>query len=237
MPDIRLPASGEWISIRWQEPFDDNSVVSRLVPVDDILALTWTVHGAMASWHNSLQIAEVPYVGGGVEIYVGWTLEGLLLLTSSSEHYDFPSLEVGRLTPLATMPSSSADVVIQEADAGNYEITTPSFFASEANSPRIKIPDERWLLVQMDFRSGTITDSLHIIDGEQLRSLEPSDYGEPPTDSISIAEIVGITITGQVAVTHVSIGRTKDNYLLVTTNSALRDPFPIRLYRLAEVIE
>ena len=134
---------------------------------------------------------------------------------------------------------SAADIAIQPVDAGNYEITTGGFFASEANSPKIKIPDERWLLVQLEFRTGTITDSLHIIDGERLRSLPPASYGDflDGTNALPVTEITGITITGTVSVTTTYLGRTKDNYLLVTTDHPLKDPRPIRLFKLAEVIE
>ncbi len=143
MPDIRLPASGEWLSIRWREPYTENSVVSRLVPVDDILALTPTHYGSSATLSRgsgyALEIAQAQYSGDPVAVYVGWTHDGLLLLTSSDRGYNLTDLEVGRLSATPTVAPSSADLAIQAVDAGNYEVTSPGFFASEANSPKIKI--------------------------------------------------------------------------------------------------
>ena len=193
MPDIRLPPVGDWLSIRWREPFEPYSAVSILVPVHEITALTPTFHRAPVRTTHSgaLQIAGLNFAGETVRVYAGLTREGLLLLTSSHPLYDLIDLEVGRLTKAPQVAGSPANVTIQPADAGNYEITTNGFFASEANSPKIRIPEEpvrsscragppdaagsrSWLLLQLDFNTGTVTDGLHIIDGQQLRTLPPA---------------------------------------------------------------
>ena len=239
MPDIRLPPPGDWLLIRWKQ-FDGETVSARLVPAQDIFALSPSSHrGHSSILDKSLEIAEVQTFGGVVRVYAGWTYEGLLLLTSSSKHYDLIDLEVSRLTMATQVATSAADIAIQPAGEGNYEITYGGTFASEANSPKIKIPEERWLLIQLDFRTGTITDSLHIIDGERLRSLPPASYGDvlDGTNALLVTEITGVTIVGKVSVATVRLGRTKENYLLVSTSSALHGPRPIRLFKLAEVIE
>ncbi len=79
---------------------------------------------------------------------------------------------------------------------------------------------------------------LHVVDANQLRSVEPTDYSESINgrNALEITEIVGLGGLGNPLIQIVYLGRTKDNYLLVTTHNQNK-PFPIRLYKLAEVVD
>ena len=240
MPDIKLPLIGDWLSIRWRESYPVNSIVSVILPVQDLWDLTaMSYRGFAGRESSSLEIARRTTVYGPVVVFAGRTGTGLLLLTTSDELYDLFDLEVGRLTAAPLVAEHAANVAFQAVDAGAYLSSGQGFFASEANSPKIKIPQERWLLVQLNFgfglRSYSISNSLHVVDGFQLRSLEPASYSDVTNGSnaLVITEITGVNIGGKVEIATVRLGRTADGYLLLTSNWPQTD---IRLFKLSDQV-
>ena len=109
--------------------------------------------------------------------------------------------------------------VTHELGSGNFDLTTTSTFATEANSTDITLDDSEWFLVNI----GNNAAAWERVRGDDWRGLTAGNYGQAANNTLNLLQTVGSNVSG------IFLGRTSDNKVLVAGQllSSFFDPTPL----------